>query len=94
MVSLHFMLQLPQITSCCILYQFTIFLDAFYDNLVRRDIYSVYIRHYEIYTTILRLQGGSLPPLVLPSINLDRPPYGCYPDRPSYAPYPARVHRP
>jgi hypothetical protein len=29
------------------LLQFTIFLDAFYDNLVRREIYSVYIRYYE-----------------------------------------------
>ena len=47
MVSLHFTLQLPQITSCCILHEFTIFLDAFYDNLVRREIYSVYIRYYE-----------------------------------------------
>jgi hypothetical protein len=27
MVSLHFTLQLPQITSCCILHQFTKFLD-------------------------------------------------------------------
>jgi hypothetical protein len=44
---LHFTLQLPQITSCCILHQFTIFLDAFYDNIVRREIYSVYIRYYE-----------------------------------------------
>jgi hypothetical protein len=49
MVSLHFTLQLPQITSCCILHEFTIFLDAFYDNLVRREIYSVYIRYYETY---------------------------------------------
>jgi hypothetical protein len=47
MVSLHFTLQLPQITSCCILHQFTIFLDAFYDNIVCREIYSVYIRYYE-----------------------------------------------
>jgi hypothetical protein len=47
MVSLHFTLQLPQITSCCILHQFTIFLDAFYDNLVHREIYSVYSRYYE-----------------------------------------------
>jgi hypothetical protein len=48
MVSLHFTLQLPQITSCCILHQFMIFLDAFYENLVRKEIYSVYIRYYEI----------------------------------------------
>jgi hypothetical protein len=47
MVSLHFTPQLPQITSCCILHQFTIFLDVFYDNLVRREIYSIYIRYYE-----------------------------------------------
>jgi hypothetical protein len=47
MVNLHFTLQLPQITSCCILHQFTKFLDAFYDNLVRWEIHSVYIRYYE-----------------------------------------------
>jgi hypothetical protein len=31
MVSLHFTLELPHITSCCILHQFTKFLDVFYD---------------------------------------------------------------
>jgi hypothetical protein len=33
MVSLHFTLQLLQITSCFILHQFTTFIDAFYVNL-------------------------------------------------------------
>jgi hypothetical protein len=46
MVSLHFTLQLPQIT-CYILHQFTKFVDAFYDNLMRWEIHSVYIRYYE-----------------------------------------------
>jgi hypothetical protein len=47
MVSLHLTLQLSQITSCCILHQITTFLDVFYDNLMRREIHSVYIRYYE-----------------------------------------------
>jgi len=33
----------------------------------------------------IKAARGSLPPLVLPSVNLDRP---------SYGPYPARVRRP
>jgi hypothetical protein len=41
MVSLYFTLQLPQIT-CCILHQFTTFLDAFYDNLVQRGTFGPY----------------------------------------------------
>jgi hypothetical protein len=47
MVSLHFTLQLPLITSCCILHQFTKFLDVFYDNLMRWEIHLVYIHYYE-----------------------------------------------
>jgi hypothetical protein len=47
-----------------------------------QDILVVYLYFYT------KVVSYRLSPFVLPSINLDRPFYGCYPDRPSYAPIP------